>query len=323
MNTAQKILQKNIACLMVLTGILITLAGCTPNTPPASTSESTSKPTSTSTSSLSDARANFETQIISTRNDGSPPEQPPGKFFSLVEYTSPVGKLPAYVTKNPGDGKKHPAIVWIVGGDINSIGDVWSPNPRSNDQSAAGFRQAGVVMMFPSLRGGNNNPGKREGFFGEADDILAATDYLASLPYVDNTQIYLGGHSTGGTMAMLMAALTDRYNAVFALGPVARAKDYGRRFNYYDLNNAKEARLRAPIEWLDSVTKPLYVFEGEHDGNWYDAEEMKRRNNNANISFYKIPGHNHFDIIAPLTEIFGQQIIKGEINITPTLINNL
>ena len=34
-------------------------------------------------------------------------------------------------------------------------------------------------MMFPSHRGGIDNPGQREGFFGEVDDILAA------LPYVD------------------------------------------------------------------------------------------------------------------------------------------
>ena len=33
-------------------------------------------------------------------------------------------------------------------------------------------------MMFPSLRGGNNNPGSKEGFFGEVDDVLAAADLL-------------------------------------------------------------------------------------------------------------------------------------------------
>ena len=67
--------------------------------------------------------------------------------------------------------------------------------------------------MFPSLRGGNDNPGRREGFFGEVDDILAATDYLARQPHVDPKRIYLGGHSTGGTMVMLVAESTDRYCA--------------------------------------------------------------------------------------------------------------
>ena len=34
-----------------------------------------------------------------------------------------AGMLAAYLTPNPGDGQKHPAIVWITGGDCHSIGD--------------------------------------------------------------------------------------------------------------------------------------------------------------------------------------------------------
>jgi hypothetical protein len=40
-------------------------------------------------------------------------------------------------------------------------------------------------MMFPSLRGGNDNPGAREGFYGEVDDVVAASEFLARQPYVD------------------------------------------------------------------------------------------------------------------------------------------
>lgn len=43
----------------------------------------------------------------------------------------------------------------------------------SNDQSASAFRTKGIPMMFPSLRGGNDNPGVQESFFGEVDDVLA------------------------------------------------------------------------------------------------------------------------------------------------------
>ena len=73
----------------------------------------------------------------------------------------------------------------------------------------------------------------REGFLGEVDDILAATDHLAALPYVDAEQIYLGGHSTGGTMVMLVGECSDRYRAIFALGPVA-AQQYGGEMVYCD-----------------------------------------------------------------------------------------
>ena len=40
-------------------------------------------------------------------------------------------------------------------------------------------------MLFPSLRGGNQNPGVKEGFFGEVDDLLAAANFLAKQGFVD------------------------------------------------------------------------------------------------------------------------------------------
>ena len=64
--------------------------------------------------------------------------------------------------------------------------------------------------------------------------ILAATDHLVSLPYVDPDQVYLGGHSTGGTMVMLVGACSDRFRAIFSLGPVAAAAQYGGDFVYCD-----------------------------------------------------------------------------------------
>jgi hypothetical protein len=94
--------------------------------------------------SLSEARKGFSTKIVKSGPSYGAPDVPAGKEFELIRYESPVGNLAAYVTTDPSDGKKHPAIVWITGGDNNSIGDVWSPNPRKNDQSASGFRKAGV-----------------------------------------------------------------------------------------------------------------------------------------------------------------------------------
>jgi hypothetical protein len=55
----------------------------------------------------------------------------------------------------PRESAAQTSLLWITGGDCNSIGDVWSPAPPENDQTASAFRQAGIVMMYPSLRGGN------------------------------------------------------------------------------------------------------------------------------------------------------------------------
>ena len=284
----------------------------TPSAPPAATSIASQTPQPT----LAEARRGFVTNVVKSGEPAGPPDSPTGNEFQLIRYESPVGGLAAYVTTDPGDGGKHPAIVWITGGDNNSIGDVWSPGDRSNDQSARAFREAGVVMMFPSQRGGNDNPGRREGFFGEVDDILAATDHLAKLPYVDPGQIYLGGHSTGGTMVMIVGACTDRYRAIFALGPVASPAQYGGDYLYCDPNNEKEVALRSPILWLHSVTSPMYVFEGAANGNWDAVQLMVDRNANPAVQFFKVPGHDHFSVIAPLTEKLAAQIVKGQINVT-------
>lgn len=62
-----------------------------------------------------------------------------------------------------------------------------------------------MAMLFPTLRGGNDNPGQREYFWGEVQDVAAAILQAAQLPYVDPARIYLGGHSTGATLALLTA----------------------------------------------------------------------------------------------------------------------
>lgn len=272
---------------------------------------------------LVQARTGFVTNIVSSGEPFGPPDDPFGSEFDLIKYESPAGQLHAYVTRDPGDGRKRPAIVWITGGDCNSIGDVWSPGDPSNDQTASPFRRAGVAMMFPSLRGGNDNPGRREGFLGEVDDVLAAADHLSKLPHIDPTQIYLGGHSTGGTLALLVAECSNRFKAVFSLGPVSLTSHYGGEYVYCDPNNERENALRSPLPWLHCVTSPVYVFEGAPDGNWDSIEMMETANSNPQIHFFKVNGHDHFSIIAPLTERLAAQVNQGMINITADTVRGL
>lgn len=301
--------------ILVLSVVGCDAASLSPSSPQTSLSDH---------QTLLDARKGFVTKVVKSGDSAGAPDAPNGNGFELIHYQSPVGRLAAYVTTDPGDGKKHPAIVWITGGDNNSIGDVWSPQDRTNDQSASPFRKAGIVMMFPSQRGGNDNPGQREGFYGEVDDILAATEHLTGLPYVDPNQVYLGGHSTGGTIVMVVGACSDRYRAIFALGPVADAGQYGGDYVYCDPNDKAELRLRSPVYWLHGVKSPMYVFEGADRGNWDGAiAVMADRNSNPKIQFFKVPGHDHFSLIAPLTETLAAQIVQGHIDITQETVQRL
>jgi hypothetical protein len=261
--------------------------------------------------SLPEARRGFKTKPVARTNEREPVAQPPAQLFRIVRYNSPVGPLPAYLSVTPRDGKRRPAIVWITGGDCNSIDDVWSPQRPDNDQSASAFHKAGIVMLFPSLRGGNDNPGVREGYFGEVDDVLAAADYLAKQDSVDPQRIYLGGHSTGGTLALLTAECTDRFRAVFSFGPVDEVAGYPPQYLPFDTSNPKERELRDPVRWLHSVRCPVFVFEGT-GGNIACLQNLARRSHNPLVHCYPVKGGSHFNILTPVTRVIAGKVLRDD-----------
>lgn len=259
--------------------------------------------------SLKEARAGFRTQRVRRSSTREPLAFPPSRIFRTVMYEAPVGKLAAFVSPDPKDGKKHPAIVWITGGDSNSLGDVWSPAPADNDQTAAQYRDAGIVMMFPSLRGGNENPGEKEGFLGEVDDVLAAADYLARLDHVDPSRIYLGGHSTGGTLALLVAESSDRFRAVFSFGPVDDVAGYPDDYLPFDTRLAAEITVRSPGRWLSSAASPTFVIEGTERGNLDALQTMRAASTNPQIRFVPVDGVDHFSVLAPMNRLIAAKIL--------------
>ena len=118
----------------------------------------------------------------------------PEELFSKVTYPTSIGKMGAYLSNQPEKKGKSPAIIWITGGfPAGGIGtSAWETVSVNNDQSAKAYRLAGVVMMYPTFRGSYGNPGNQESFFGEVDDVLAALEFLRTVPYVDPKRIYLG-----------------------------------------------------------------------------------------------------------------------------------
>ena len=63
------------------------------------------------------ARDLFTTQHVDNpyKTDGEALVPPPD-IFRAVRYPAQNGKLFAYLSPDPGDGKKHPAVVWAHGG---------------------------------------------------------------------------------------------------------------------------------------------------------------------------------------------------------------
>jgi len=267
-----------------------------------------SRPPQTEYATLLEGRSGFTTNLTKGEQAGYPAPEPPPALFALEQYRSPVGELAAYVSPSPGDGKKHPAMIWVFGGFDNSIGETaWEPASPDNDQSASAFREAGIVMMYPSFRGGNMNPGHIEAFYGEVDDLIAAADHLASKDYVDSQRIYLGGHSTGGTLVMLAAAATDRFRAVFAFGPVDDVAGYGPDVLPFDPWNERELTLRNPGQWLHAMNSPVFVIEGT-GGNVACFRSMRRASTNPQLHFLEVRRADHFDILAPVTGLLAEKI---------------
>ena len=260
-----------------------------------------------------EARKGFATQLIKKESEDFPAPIPPPRMFELITYQSGDRKLSAYLGTRQSAVPKQPAIIWLVGGFGNSISHLaWDERERSNDQSGSIFRKAGIVMMYPSLRGGNENGGHKEGFFGEVDDVLAAIDFLKARPDIDPARIFLGGHSTGGTLALLVAAAAgDSLAGVFALGPVDDPEGYGQEILPYSISDKKESLLRAPIRWLQDIKAPTFVFEGE-EGNVDSLHAMQKANRNSRINFHPIDDHGHFDIIAPVSELIAEKILNAE-----------
>lgn len=277
---------------------------------------------STQPAGLMEARKGYKTVIrpidVNGQRKASPPI-PPATEYTLVRFSSPAGVLDAYLSARPKDTKKHPAVIWAKGG-YAGLGIFWEPEPAENDQTPRAFKDAGCVVLIPSWRGQGRNPGKFERFYGEVDDALAAIDYVAKLPYVDSSHIYMVGHSTGGTMALLTAEASTKLRAAFSLGGcpdvqrlVMHEDDHSE--TPFDYSDVKEGQLRSAINYVSSLQTPTWYFEGDSDAqrSFYcgDALKMGRLAGESHAPFHAfiLDGGTHFTIIRPLTQLLAQKVV--------------
>ncbi|MEZ5990859.1 MAG: prolyl oligopeptidase family serine peptidase [Planctomycetota bacterium] len=306
----------------ILLSFALLVTACGQSTPPVSNGAQSTNGSVAQTddlpsrAKLPEQRGDYRTKIIRmTEVTDEAPDDPSGSPFRLVRYDSEVGKLAAYITRDPGDGEKHPAVIWAKGG-FGGIGNwLWERMPKENDQSAMAFIDSGLVVMCPSWRAENDNPGKFEMFYGEVDDLMAALKYLKALPWVDANRIYLAGHSTGGTMALLGACATDDFRAVFSFGGcpdlklvVGDGEGWGNTpFSY---RNEDEVRLRSPLTFVGAITTPTFYFEGEESPYIADSQLMEQQAKKVDAPFhaYAIKGGTHFNILHDLMRMVAKKI---------------
>ena len=328
--------KRYLALMLIILGALILSCGSKKdNTEPETEIKTEKKEKEKYSFELSDedlatAHSKFQTEIVdkSFQGDGKPMTPPKDKFL-LINYEAKDGNMDAFLTPDPKDGKKHPAVIWLIGG-YGGIGNddyFWADQPAENDQTGRAFRDAGIVMMVPSFRGENANPGIYDMFYGEIEDLESAREYLSKIPYVDPDRIYVVGHSTGGTRALLGNEYSKGFRAAFSLGGIPDLKlrtQYGSMQVAIPFNkeNPEEFKIRSPRNYMKSLQSPTFYFEGEKYY-WEEFDEMQKiaGENNIPLYIYNIKGGDHFDIVTPVTRMIAEKILNdtgGKTNITFT-----
>lgn len=161
-----------------------------------------------------------------------------------------------FLAKPPGDGP-FPAV--LVAHDGHSL------DQSAYDAVAQRMVEQGYLVMMPNWRGENGNPGRVEWCCGEVDDAALALQYLLSRPDVDQDSVVAYGKGTGGTLVLLLAAMTDSLKGVVACEMNAKLVNQVTSAGSlpftvpYDRNDRYEQTLRSPQLWRNSMKCPTIV----------------------------------------------------------------
>ena len=310
----------------MMTAAAAALMGCSPE-PPAGPVEGTAAPVPDAAAAdggaVPDAGAfgfdaadfaaafeGFETDLEylgPSPQESGPPETPAGA--ERVGYRPPdmpadLPPLAAFVSPDPGDGGKRPAVLFLHGG-FGFGGSDWD--------DAAPFREAGFVTMTPILRGENGQPGVYTFFHQEVRDVLAAADALAALPYVDPGRVYFSGHSAGGTLAVLAAEYlgSQKDPGVRPAGVASLSGSMDVRFILEDPDDwrrvfaatEREAAIRSPGAFAASVDPacPTLLIRGAAEPYFAPADEATAAALTAaggSAETAVVPG-DHWEMVAP------------------------
>ncbi len=252
-------------------GLILCFGGCetpsTENVDPASTP--VGKP-------YFEQRREFQTKL--THRGPSPQDWeddgPLNNDIREIRYPSGDLQLKAWVyVPDVAESRPRPAIVFCHGGFASGPDSIYHVEP---------FIGADYVVMAPTWRGENGNPGSFELMFGEVDDAANAVRWLAEQSYVDSSRIYMFGHSIGGgisAMASLMDDIPLRHSG--SSGGLYDTTTFEAwcdiaPFSYRD---AKECRMRILIPNIASMQREHYAYIGRLDrGFLQDAIRLQSQN---------------------------------------------
>jgi dienelactone hydrolase len=215
-----------------------------------------------------ETRRGFHTKL---RKKGPAPHQDCGPTtpplnVRQVQFTSGQLRLKAWVNSPHGaDGHKSAAVLFLHGGFCFDFSD-W--------QVTQAFRDAGFIVMMPSLRGEDGQPGDFTMFYDEVDDVINAAEYLRAQPYVDPGHLYIAGHSTGGTLTMLASLAYPHFRAAASFSGSPDAVGYTRHAVAigadvpFDYRDPMELQLRSARVYAASFKCPVRIYYGAEENHF-------------------------------------------------------
>ena len=172
--------------------------------------------------------------------------------------------------------RKYPVLMLIHGGPQGEWGESWTY--RWNAQIFAG---AGYVVVMPNPRGSIGYGQKftddiNKDWGGKPyEDLMAVTDYVAKLPYVDADSMAAAGGSYGGYMVNWILGHTDRFKALVSHAGVfdLRAKSESTEELWFPVwefggmpwENPEIYEKWSPSKFTAQFKTPTLVIHGELD----------------------------------------------------------
>ncbi len=189
---------------------------------------------------------------------------------------SPTGRrIHTFVVKPHGfdPSQKYPLILNVHGGPQMQ----WTDGFRGDWQVYPG---AGYVVAFPNPHGSSGygqefTRGISRDYGGKIyEDVIAVTDALAELPWVDENRLGAMGWSFGGYMMAWIEGHTDRFKAIVSMmGIYNLTSKYGSTeelwFPQYDLGgtpwDSEDYEKWSPHLHAENFKTPCLVIAGEKD----------------------------------------------------------
>lgn len=186
--------------------------------------------------------------------------------------------LQGWILKPPhfDPNKKYPSILEIHGGPLTQYGNFWMHEFQF-------LAERGYVVYFCNPRGGQgygemHAKAIHDGKWGTSDyqDLMAWSDYVQKLAYIDSQRMGVTGGSYGGYMTVWIIGHTQRFKAAVSQRCVSNLlsmwgssdfnwafqETFGNKAPYEDIETLWEC---SPMKHIGAANTPTLVIHSEQD----------------------------------------------------------